>query len=117
MLEELDSQISEKKKVLDAAKDQLKELNAKLKQIQGNMTNETYVEQIGKMKASNAEAEAKLHSYTSEGAKQVTEEEVDEVKQGYEKYQKYWRMRRRACLEIVDMICDSVDQNRKEFFE
>ena len=26
-------------------------------------------------------------------------------------------MRRRACLEIVDMICDSVDQNRKEFFE
>lgn len=26
-------------------------------------------------------------------------------------------MRRRACLEIVDMICDSVNQNRKEFFE
>jgi len=26
-------------------------------------------------------------------------------------------MRRRACLEIADMICDSVDLNRKEFFE
>ena len=26
-------------------------------------------------------------------------------------------MRRRACYEIVDMICDSVDLNRREFFE
>jgi len=39
------------------------------------------------------------------------------VKSDYGKYQKFWRVRRRACLEIVDMICDSVDLNRREFFE
>ena len=81
------------------------------------MTNVVYSEQIEMLGKRNAEAEAKLQAYTGEGAKQVTEEEVDRVKSGYEKYQKYWRVRRRACHEIVDMICDSVDQNRKEFFE
>jgi hypothetical protein len=49
--------------------------------------------------------------------KQVTEEEVEEVKNDYSKYQKHWRARRRACIEITDMICDSVDLNRREFFE
>ena len=39
------------------------------------------------------------------------------MKSDYGKHQKFWRVRRRACLEIVDMICDSVDLNRKEFFE
>ena len=39
------------------------------------------------------------------------------MKADYTKYQKFWRMRRRACLEITDMVCESVDQNRKEFFE
>ena len=81
------------------------------------MTNASYTAQIEKLKASNAEAEARLHAYTSEGAQQVTEEEVNQVKASYEKYQKFWRARRRACLEIADMICESVDQNRKEFFE
>ena len=45
----------------------------------------------------------------------VTEEEIQSVKQDYLKYQKHWRVRRRACLEIVDMISDSVDMRRKDF--
>jgi hypothetical protein len=53
----------------------------------------------------------------SGGIKQVTEEEVEEVKEDYTKYQKHWRVRRRACLEITDMICDSVDLNRRELFD
>ena len=48
---------------------------------------------------------------------QVTEEEVDQVKNDYVKFQKFWRTRRRAAHDIADMICDSVDMNRKEFFE
>ena len=47
----------------------------------------------------------------------VTEEEIQSVKQDYLKYQKHWRVRRRACLEIVDMISDSVDMRRKDFME
>ena len=39
------------------------------------------------------------------------------MKNDYQKYQKYWRQRKRACHEIVDMICDSMDMGHKEFFE
>jgi len=55
--------------------------------------------------------------YQEGGMVMVTEEEVNEVKTDFTKYHKFWRERRRACIEIVDMICESVDQNRKEFFE
>ena len=47
----------------------------------------------------------------------VTEEEVNDFKAKFTKYHKFWRERRRGCFEIVDMICESVDQNRREFFE
>ena len=62
-------------------------------------------------------AETALNAYKTGGIKQVTEEEVEEVKTDYVKYQKHWRLRRRACIEIVDIICDSVDLNRREFFD
>ena len=39
------------------------------------------------------------------------------MKNDYIKFQKFWRTRRRAAHDIADMICDSVDMNRKEFFE
>ena len=73
------------------------------------MTNEGYATQIEKLKISNQEAAERLEAYRGGDAKQVTEEEVDKVKADYAKYQKFWRVRRRACLEIADMICDSVD--------
>ena len=81
------------------------------------MTNERYFDEIAKLKSANAEAEVTLKGYTDGGIKMVTEEEVQQVKTDYNNYQKHWRVRRRACFEIVDMICDSVDQNRKEFME
>lgn len=81
------------------------------------MSNEQYVAEIESLKTMNLAAEQALSAYVSGGIKQVTEEEVEEVKSDYTKYQKHWRTRRRACFEITDMICDSVDLNRREFFE
>lgn len=68
-LAELDRQISDKKKVLDEAKDRLKILQAQLKDITGTMTNTSYVTQIEKLKASNAEAESRLQGYREGGVK------------------------------------------------
>lgn len=81
------------------------------------MTNESFISSIAKIKESNAEAEARLAAYVEGGIKQVTEEEVEQVKNDYQKYQKYWRVRRKACHEIVDMVGESCDLNRREFFE
>ena len=52
-----------------------------------------------------------------DGGVQVTEEEVESVKIGYNNWQKHWRMRRKACLEVVDMICEGADLKRTELFE
>jgi hypothetical protein len=31
------------------------------------------------------------------------------------KLQELWRKRKRGCNEIIDMICESAEMNRKEF--
>ena len=81
------------------------------------MTNETLATSIERIKVENSEKEERLRAYEEGGVVMVTEEEVNEVKQSFTKYLKFWRERRRGCIEIVDMICESVDQNRREFFE
>lgn len=116
-LDALDLQISTKRGQLDQQTDQLKQLTAKLKDLTATLSNEQLAAEIESLKRINVAAETALNAYRSGGIKQVTEEEVNEVKTDYSKYQKHWRTRRRACLEIVDMICDSVDMNRREFFE
>jgi hypothetical protein len=47
----------------------------------------------------------------------VSEEEVNQVKTDYNKWVKQWRLRRKACLEVIDAICEMTDQRRKQFME
>ena len=70
-----------------------------------------------KLKESNIAKEKKLSDFQGGSIAQVTEEEVVQVKADYVRYHKEWRVRRRICLEIVDMISESVDKTRKEFSE
>lgn len=81
------------------------------------MTNEQLINDIARLRASNLEKEAILKEYTDGGKELVTEEDIQAVKHDYLKYQKHWRVRRRECLAIVDMIADSVDMRRKDFME
>lgn len=39
------------------------------------------------------------------------------MKVGYNNWQKHWRMRRKACLEVVDVICEGADLKRTELFD
>lgn len=45
----------------------------------------------------------------------ISEEEVNQVKVDVTKYGNEWRKRKRACMDIIDTICESADLNRKEF--
>ena len=75
------------------------------------------MEKLEKLKESNLAKEKQLGEFQGGSIAQVTEEEVDQVKADYVRYHKEWRLRRRTCLEIVDMISESVDKTRKEFSE
>lgn len=45
----------------------------------------------------------------------VSEEEINAGKKDLTKYGNEWKKRKRGCMEIIDTICESSDQNRKEF--
>lgn len=47
----------------------------------------------------------------------MTEQEVLDIKVKYNLSMKHWRQRRKACLEVVDAICDMTDSKRSEMME
>lgn len=50
------------------------------------MSNQQYELEISQLKSLNLAAEQALNAYVTGGVKQVTEEEVEEVKMDYAKY-------------------------------
>lgn len=47
----------------------------------------------------------------------VSEEEIEKAKKDVARFCTEWRKRKRGCMDIVDMISESMDMNRKEFFK
>lgn len=47
----------------------------------------------------------------------VSEEEIEKAKKDVAKYCTEWRKRKRGCMDIMDMISESMDMNRKEFIK
>ena len=45
----------------------------------------------------------------------ISEEEVNKARMDLVRYGNEWKKRKRGCMDIVDMICESADLNRKEF--
>jgi hypothetical protein len=45
----------------------------------------------------------------------ISEEEVNIAKVDVTKFGGEWRKRKRACMDIIDTICEGADLNRKEF--
>lgn len=45
----------------------------------------------------------------------ISEEQVNISKKQVDLYAKEWRRRKRGCMEIIDIICESTDCNRKDF--
>ncbi len=45
----------------------------------------------------------------------ISEEEINQARHDLVRYGNEWKKRKRACMEILDMICESADLNRKEF--
>lgn len=64
----------------------MKNLQAKLKELTASMSNQQYELEISQLKSLNLAAEQALNAYVTGGVKQVTEEEVEEVKMDYAKY-------------------------------
>jgi len=47
----------------------------------------------------------------------ITEKEMDNAEKNMKAYCDEWKKRKRACMDIVDLISESVEQGRKEFIQ
>lgn len=45
----------------------------------------------------------------------VSEADIDGAKKSVLRFSLEWRKRKRACMDIIDQICESADFNRKDF--
>lgn len=45
----------------------------------------------------------------------ISEEQINQARNDLVRFGNEWKKRKRACMEILDMICESADLNRKEF--
>lgn len=116
-LNELDEQIQAQRKLLEERQNSLKSKKHALNEITQSLSNKALLEKLAKLKEDNIAREKQLSDFQGGSVVQVSEEEVDQVKVDFARYHKEWRVRRRACFEIVDMISESVDKTRKEFTE
>lgn len=53
--------------------------------------------------------------YEAGDVQMVSEADIEKAKKDVLRFGNEWRKRKRACMEIVDTICESADLNRKEF--
>ena len=57
----------------------------------------------------------RLQVYESGNFKMMSAEDLEKSKKELLKFGNEWKKRKRACMEIVDVISESADLNRKEF--
>jgi hypothetical protein len=90
-------------------------LSGTLRDKQSSLTTEQLDTFTKELRAKITDLKSKLNGY--QGQKSFSEEEVLQVKNTYNNQLKEWRVRRKACFEVIDMICDGMDKKRQEFME
>ena len=59
----------------------------------------------------------RITKYEGGEVEMISEADIDKSKKDVTRYFTEWRKRKRACMEIIDTICESADLNRKEFIK
>jgi hypothetical protein len=57
----------------------------------------------------------RVEVYEKGDVKMISEEEINEARKDLVKYGTEWRKRKRECMNMIDVICEGADLNRKEF--
>lgn len=63
----------------------------------------------------NAEVKKRIQVFETGEVRMISEEEVNLAKVDVTKFGNEWKKRKRACMEIVEAICESADLNKKDF--
>ena len=109
VLNELDEQIRIRKEEVSALQTELKKLTDELKENTTELTNEQIEEELARLEKKNKEMQGTLNGFKAKDVKIVTEEEMQKAETRLKKYQTEWRKRKRGCMDILDIISESMD--------
>lgn len=113
----LDEKIKERKEEWEALAAEAKELQARSKEAAGGLTNAELEAEIQSLRKEVAQMQETVKPYKAGGRKLVTPGELAKAEAGLKKVQMEWKRRRRACMEVVDAISESMDMNKKDFIK
>ena len=95
---------------------ELKQAEAKLKELQSQPTNAEAERQIAELESMVSNMEERLHKLSNE-QNLVTKEEKESISKNHEIAIKEWRKRKRMCTNVIDAILESYPKSKKDFFE
>lgn len=116
-LAKLDDQIKSIKDGLEERKTRLKDAQGQLQRATQGLNNTQLRAELERLKKQNADMGVKLEKYEAGAVKLVSEDDIEKGKKEMVRQCQEWRKRKRACMEIVDMISESADLNKKEFIK
>ena len=95
---------------------ELKQAEAKLKELQSQPTNAEAESQIAELESMVCNMEERLYKLSNE-QNLVTKEEKESISKNHELAIKEWRKRKRMCTNVIDAILESYPKSKKDFFE
>ena len=95
---------------------ELKQAEAKLKELQSQPTNTEAERQIAELESMVCNMEERLHKLSNE-QNLVTKEEKESISKNHEIAIKEWRKRKRMCTNVIDAILEGYPKSKKDFLE
>ncbi|CAG8476162.1 13303_t:CDS:2 [Ambispora gerdemannii] len=115
-LAQMDSQIEALKNEISQYKEETKQLQSVLSGLNNSLTNEQMEKELNNLNEENAKYEERLKELRS-GTRQVSREEKENIDTAYERNRKFWKERKRMCMDILDPMCESMEKKPAEVME
>nr|ACQ58166.1 Homologous-pairing protein 2 homolog [Anoplopoma fimbria] len=115
-LKAMDSQISQLSAEVQSLTQSCRQLDAKLKELNSQLTTEEMMSEIQELKKESSGYRARLEKIKS-ATNHVTPEEKEKVYKDRDVYVKEWKKRKRLASDMMDSILEGYPKSKKQFLD
>ena len=116
-LDLLDEQIRIRRVEWDELQNQLKELAIEVKRITTEPTNKELDDEIAKLEKEDKLLTKKLKNFGKKRKNVISEVEMKEIEAKMQEYIQEWKKKKRGWMDMINVITENMDKNRKDFME
>lgn len=115
-LQRIDTKLEQDREEITRLKQKLQGLQGDLKYINTQLTDEELDLQIFQKKKTYSELEEKLDRWQGGAITKVSDEAVFQTEKNYEMIKNSYKKMKRACINIIDTICEGMDLTKDELY-